>query len=76
MAVFLMRHLFSLGWAVLAGGLAIEVVAFLGMGYYPIRRALPVKSPLQLQAFGCMLFYAGFVLLVLASLARHWLGTV
>lgn len=56
-----------LGLIVLLGGLVIECVAFAGMAFYSVRRAIPFMSPLQLQAIGCLTFFAGCVLLVLAQ---------
>ena len=55
-----------LGLVVLIGGLIIEFVAFAGMAFNPVRRALSVRSPLQLQETGCMTFYAGCAILVFA----------
>ena len=55
-----------LGIAIVVCGLLLEFVAFAGMAFYRIRRALPVKSPIQLQSAGCGLFFVG-VLVVFAG---------
>lgn len=49
------------------GGFMAEIVAFLGMAYYPIRRVLPFKSPLELQALGCLCVYVGLPLVCLGQ---------
>lgn len=56
-----------LGIVIVVAGLLVEFVAFAGMTCYPIRRALPFKSPLDLQACGCMMFFAGVVVLVIGQ---------
>jgi hypothetical protein len=58
--------LFRLGQIVFVGGLVIEVVAFIAMAFEPIRRGLGLRSPLHLQAIGCMLFFTGVTVIVLA----------
>ncbi|MCA9053303.1 MAG: hypothetical protein KDA75_05665 [Planctomycetaceae bacterium] len=57
----------TLGLAVVVIGLILEAIAFLAMVYYPLRRALPFQSPLQLQSLGCAVFAGGVLLL----LVRH-----
>ena len=59
---------FMLGWIFIVGGFIIEMVAMAAMGSYPIRRALPVQSPVALQAMGCTVFMGGWILLLVAEL--------
>ncbi len=60
-----MEHPVSiLGMGILIVGLLIEFVAFAGMAFYPVRRVLPVKSPITLQSTGCLTFYIGVLVLL------------
>ncbi len=60
-----------LGITCVVCGLLVELVAFAGMAYYPVRRALP-NSPLQLQSMGCAAFYLGMVIMVIGKLLTRW----
>jgi len=57
-----------LGIIVVVCGLLIEFVAFAGMAFYPVRRALPVLSPSQLQSVGCAIFFVGVLILFVGQL--------
>lgn len=63
------KSICAIGVTISVIGLAIEFVAFAGMAFYPVRKALPVKSPIQLQSSGCAVFFLG----VLVTLAGRWL---
>ncbi|QDU39343.1 hypothetical protein Mal4_36840 [Maioricimonas rarisocia] len=56
------------GMGIVIAGLVIEFVAFAGMAFYPVRRALPVRSPIRLQSAGCGLFYLGVLVIVLGQM--------
>ena len=57
-----------LGTIVVICGLLIEFVAFAGIAFYPVRRALPVQSPIQLQSVGCATFFVGVLVLFVGQL--------
>ena len=58
----------NIGIAIAVVGFLVEVVAFAGIAFYPVRRALPFKSPIQLQSAGCGLFFVGVVIIVAGRL--------
>ncbi len=60
--------MFALGIAITTVGFLTEIVAFVAMESYPLRRTLPLKSPLQLLSIGCVVFFLGAFTLVLARL--------
>ena len=60
--------MFAVGIAILTVGFLTEVVAFIAMGSYPLRRTLPFQSPLQLLSMGCAFFFLGAFILVLDRL--------
>ena len=62
------QTLIAIGMSIVILGLIIEFIAFAAMAFYPVRRILPLKSPLQLQSTGCALFSLGVVTLLLAQL--------
>ena len=58
----------AIGMSIVVLGVIIEFVAFAAMAFYPVRRFLPLKSPIQLQSTGCAMFCLGVVTLFLARL--------
>ncbi|MBL8814503.1 MAG: hypothetical protein JNL58_00630 [Planctomyces sp.] len=58
----------AIGMSIVVLGLIVEFVAIAAMAFYPIRRLLPLKSPIQLQSAGCAAFFLGVVTLFLARL--------
>lgn len=61
--------LVQLGLTCAVLGVAVEFVAFFGIAFYPVRRALPVKSPIQWQSLGCLMFCGGVLLIIAGRLA-------
>ena len=60
----------AIGMSIFVFGAIIEFVAFVSMAFYPVRRILPLKSPVQLLAPGCAIFYLGVAIVILARLCE------
>jgi len=58
----------AIGISIVVFGLLIEFVAFFAMAFYPVRRAIPLKSPMLLQSVGCATFVVGVVIIVVGKL--------
>ena len=62
------QTMFAIGISIVVLGLIIEFVAFAAMAFYPVRRILPLKSPIHLQSTGCAVLFLGVVTVFLARL--------
>ena len=58
----------AIGMSIVVLSLIIEFVAFAAMAFYPVRRVLPLKSPIQMQSTGCALFFLGVVTVFITRL--------
>ena len=60
----------AVGFFIFVTGLAIALVGAAGGAFYPVRRRLPVQSPIALFGFGGLVTILGMAIYVLGKWLR------